>query len=60
MKNVAEWQQSGMGWATSRESTAEGQKVALPKAAPGASLTGVTGSKTVAGTDQNNNNKKTQ
>ena len=39
-------------WQWAKKALAEGQKVALPNAVPGASFIGVTGSRTTAGTDQ--------
>lgn len=54
MKSVTEWQESGMGLTmhTHKKALAEGQKVALSNAVPGASSTGVTGSRTIPGADQ--------
>lgn len=54
MKSVTEWQESGMGLTmhTHKKALAEGQKVALPNAVPGASSIGVTGSRTIPGADQ--------
>lgn len=39
-------------WQWVGKALAKGQKVALPNAVSGASFIGVTGSKTIAGTDQ--------
>lgn len=51
MKNLVEWKQSGTGL-TTKQALAEGQKVALPNAVPGASFIGVNGSRIRVGADQ--------
>ena len=63
IKNLTKWQQSGMSKSltmsktktktkTKKTTLAEGQQVALPNGVPGASFIGVTGSRSVAGTDK--------
>ena len=52
IKNINERQWVEWVWQWAGKALAESQKVALPNVVPGASFMGVTGSRTIAGTDQ--------